>query len=67
MDDHRTVTSGKHFYLEILKCNEKNKQVDECASPEQIKNYVETLTIKTFTYENMMNWNLRNGDIPLSK
>jgi hypothetical protein len=41
--------------------------VNECASPDQINKYVEMLTIKTFTYENMMNWNLRNGDIPLSK
>jgi hypothetical protein len=53
--------------MEILRCTDKNKKVDKCASPDQIDEYIEQVTVKTFTYENILNWNVRNGEIPLSK
>ena len=30
-NDHHTIDYGKNFYIEILKCNDENKQVPECA------------------------------------
>ena len=51
-NDYNESPRGKSHYIEILKCNDKNKQVPECAPRDQIDNFVSRVTVKSFKYQN---------------
>ena len=47
---------GKAFYLQVAKCSEDNKTVKECADEEEIKKFVNQLTVNTFGFVDQINW-----------